>query len=117
MTGDGMPEAPTEQQVYQLYQDVLDDLNRVINNTIDQQLIDLLNPVAQSLSDWLTEANELQLEANTALFKALTPEMKSANVSLKNLKEQIAGVADKIADVGKLVAGVTQVLELTGKFA
>ncbi len=117
MTKDGMPEVPTEQQVYQLYQDVLDDLNQVINNTMDQQLIDLLNPVAQSLSDWLTEVNELQLEANTALFKSLTPEMKSANVKLKELKEQIAGVADKIADVGKVLTGVTEVLELTGKFA
>jgi hypothetical protein len=112
-----MPEAPTEQDVYKLYESVLDDLNHAINNTMDQQLIDLLNPVAQSLSDWLTEANELHLEANTALFKALTPEMKSANVSLKKLEEQIAGVADKIADVGKVLAGVTEVLELTGKFA
>lgn len=118
MTGDGMPQtsAPTEQQVYQLYENVLDDLNRICNNTMDKDVIDTVCPVAQSLSDWLTEVNELDLEANTALFQKLTPAMKTANLQLKVLKQQLAGIADKIDDIGKVLEGLTKVLELAEKF-
>ena len=109
------PPLPTEKEVYDAYQSALDILNaecKAATGAATQPL----NDAAQTISDVLTNYNEVALQAKTAEFKKLTPEMRKANDALKALKGQIAGIAAGIANVGKVEGAISQVLSLAAKF-
>ncbi|MGA1984547.1 MAG: hypothetical protein ABSG84_19040 [Acidobacteriaceae bacterium] len=110
-------ESPTEAQVYSIYQNLLDTINHEIFATADPDVLQVLEPASQALTDLLDDDDMVHLEANTALFAALTPEMKTANDALKTAQAQIAAVADKLADAGKVISALTQVLTTAAKFA
>ncbi len=111
------PEPPTEAQIYDMYQNLLDAINTEIFATADPDVLHVLEPASQALTDLLDDEDMIHLEANTALFAALTPKMKAANDALKAAQAQIAAVADKLANAGKVISALTQVLTTTAKFA
>jgi hypothetical protein len=110
------PSSPTESQVYAAYQCALDILNEACESTTDRDAVAFLNDAAQSVSEVLTNENEIDIEANTAAFKALTPQMKTANDALKKLKDQEDAITAKIGTAGKVFSAIDGVLQLTGRF-
>jgi hypothetical protein len=108
---------PTEAEVYASYQLLLDGLNKLFFATKDPADLRILGDLAQSVSDILTENNEVHLEANSGIFLKLTPPMVAANKKLQEDKKAVAAIIDKVGDVGKAAEALTKVLELTAKFA
>ena len=116
MSASPAPSDPTEGQVYAAFQSALDALTTACESTSDPEAVMFLNDAAQTISDALSDVNEVDLQANTAVFTALTPELKKANDALKKLKDKEDAIAAKIGAAGKVFAAIDGVLQLTGKF-
>ena len=108
---------PTEAQVYDMYEELLDAINHELLNSNDDDVHDIFEPLSQDLTDLLDDDDMVALDANTAKFAALTAPMKTVNDSLKAAETDIASVSDKLADSGKILSGLTTILTTAAKFA
>lgn len=111
-----LPLQPTESDVYDLYQNLLDVTNQQVFAEQDPEYRQILQTLAQNLTDLLDADDIAHLQANTAQFTALTPAMKTANTQLLAAQTRIAAIAGRLANAGKVMSALTQILTIAAKF-
>lgn len=108
-------DTPSEGEVYDMYQSLLDDVTDEIFAAPDD-VRHTLEPLHQALTTLLDEDDATTLQANEARFTALTPVMKTTNDALKKSLVGIKAVADKMNDAARVIGGITLLLNLATKF-
>jgi hypothetical protein len=103
---------PLSPELRAAYEDLYDEYETAIENTIDVGALEALNASQLDVGNILTKDDEYRLAANTALYDALLLQINSTNADLKALRQQMLAIANDISTFSDILAAIDKILSM-----
>jgi hypothetical protein len=108
----GLPELPLTAEVREAYEDLYTRYENAIENTVDTNLLELLNASQAAVAKVLALDDDYRAKQNTGQFEILSGQIGVTNKKLDELQDEIKKVAADLALYAGILEGVNKVLSL-----